>query len=43
MKFTESVLHSYKLTRFSNKGLSLVKGKNVLHSYKLTRFSNTVK
>ena len=35
------VLHSYKLTRFSNIILYNIKGWLVLHSYKLTRFSNS--
>ena len=35
-----AVLHSYKLTRFSNKLLYRKILTQVLHSYKLTRFSN---
>ena len=34
------VLHSYKLTRFSNLQVKAKSGLTVLHSYKLTRFSN---
>ena len=34
------VLHSYKLTRFSNSCVLTIKQLSVLHSYKLTRFSN---
>ena len=35
-----SVLHSYKLTRFSNYLFHILFVSSVLHSYKLTRFSN---
>ena len=38
-----AVLHSYKLTRFSNKHCAFKYKWYVLHSYKLTRFSNCQK
>ena len=38
-----SVLHHYKLTRFSNTLPRSYKEVSVLHHYKLTRFSNTTK
>ena len=34
------VLHSYKITRFSNDNLEQLVNEKVLHSYKITRFSN---
>ena len=37
---TLTVLHSYKITRFSNKNTVTAQGNAVLHSYKITRFSN---
>ena len=38
--FRKIVLHSYKLTRFSNNQCKSLLLLSVLHSYKLTRFSN---
>ena len=39
MKYSQ-VLHSYKITRFSNCFLNILHREHVLHSYKITRFSN---
>ena len=39
----QSVLHHYKLTRFSNNTSTRQKKGCVLHHYKLTRFSNDLK
>ena len=41
-KILNRVLHSYKITRFSNVAECKKVGGKVLHSYKITRFSNPV-